>query len=88
MPSKNDLSALKAKSSGTLKVAADNTTQSVKPIVRKAGRKAKPANEKESFTVALKLTEAEGQALLEKAGLVPLATFVKAYLRNDTDLLN
>lgn len=88
MPSKNNLSALKSnKTRGTLKAVVSDMPQATQNVEKKAGRKAKPASEKESFTVALKFTEAEGQALLDKAGLVPLATFVKAYIRNDTDLL-
>lgn len=87
MPSKNDLSSLKAKPKNTLKKAVD-----VQPVQTagkaKVGRKAKPAAEKESFSLMLKLTEAEGQKLKERAGMVPLATYVKAYLRGETDLLD
>ena len=88
MPSKNDLSALKAKPAKVLEVAASNPEKKVQPLPKKAGRKAKPVGEKESATLALKITELELEALKEKAGLVPLATFVKSYLREKTDLLD
>lgn len=87
MPSKNDLSALKAKPKNTLKQSVD--AQPVKPANKaKVGRKAKSPAEKESFSLMLKLTEAEGQRLKEKAGMVPLATYVKAHLRDKTDILD
>jgi len=88
MPSKNDLSSLKQRPQGKLKVVTDNKIEPVNSIVKKkVGRRLKPADEKESFTLPLKLTEAEGALLKEKAGLVPLATYVKAYLREHTKLL-
>ena len=88
MPSKNSLKALKAgDSKGKLVAAASGTQMGVKRPVRKVGRPAKAPAEKESFVLSLKLTEAEGQILKDKAGLVSLATYVKAYLRTKTDIL-
>ena len=84
MPSKNNLSALKTKPRNTLKVASEATTVTHKG---RAGRPAKAKAAKESFTIPLRLTEAEGAQLAEKAGHVPLATFVKIFLREKTDLL-
>ena len=87
MPSKNNITALKQKPKSTLKTV-ETVKSASKPVARKrAGRKAKPVGEKESFTLPLKLTEAEGALLKEKAGMVPLATFVKAYIREQTSLL-
>ena len=87
MPQKNDLTAIKAINKNTLKTeATKNNLSSEKPA--KAGRKPKPIAEKESETVVLKLTQQEFKHLKGKAGLVPLGTFVKYHLRNETDLLN
>ena len=52
----------------------------------KVGRKPKPLNERESETVVLKLTVEEMMQLKDKAGLIPLATYVKHHLRNKTDI--
>jgi len=88
MPSKNDLSALKARPRGTLQAVPKSTNIETLPVEKKrVGRRPKPASEKESFTLPLKLTEAEGAILKEKAGMVPLATFVKAFIRENTELL-
>jgi hypothetical protein len=83
MPQKNDLSAIKAVNKKTL-LQTEATTK----IENKAGRKPKSAEEKESETVVLKLTQQEMENLKEKSGLVPLGTFIKHHLRNETDLLN
>lgn len=85
MPQKNDLSAIKAVNKKTLL-----QTETIKLEVKenKAGRKPKSVKEKESETVVLKLTQQEMENLKEKAGLVPLGTFIKHHLRNKTDLLN
>lgn len=74
MPSKNNLSALK--------------TGAKKPIleVTQTGRPKKPVEEKETCLIGLKLTAREKAILQEKAGLVPLATYLKDVLRNQTDL--
>lgn len=75
MPSKNNLSALK--------------TSAKKPILEsnQTGRRKKPVEEKETALIGLKLTAHEKAILQDKAGLVPLATYLKDFLRNQTDLL-
>jgi hypothetical protein len=75
MPSKNNLSALK--------------TSAKKPILEplQTGRRKKPVEDKESELIGLKLTVNEKTKLQEKAGRVPLATYLKDFLRNQTDLL-
>ena len=77
MPNKNDLSAIKTNNKNTLKKAGSQV---------KVGRKPKPLNEKESETVVLKLTVEEMMQLKDKAGLIPLGTYVKHHLRNKTDI--
>ena len=52
-----------------------------------AGRKKKPVDEKESETVVLKLTIAEYKALEKKAGLVKMGTYLKHFIRTETDML-
>ncbi len=81
MPSKNDLSALSVKRKNTL---PENLV--TLPTIQPAWRKPKPASEKESEIVTLKITMHEMGALKEKAGLVPIATYVKHYLREESDL--
>jgi len=83
MPNKNDLSAFKLKNKNTLQKVEENKKQV--PIV-KAGRKPKSVEDKESETVVLKLTRQELENLKSRAGLVPLGTYVKHHLRNETDL--
>jgi len=89
MPSKNDLSALKAATKKPLvlpsndkdkpeEVAAEPDAAERKRV---GGRPAKPKTEKRSYKVVLSLTEAEGQALSEKAGLAGDATYLYARLR-------
>ncbi len=78
MPSKNDLSALSLKRKNKL---PENLA--VQPGIQTAWRKPKPASEKESEIVTLKITMREMEALKEKAGLVPIATYVKHYLREE-----
>ncbi|MFI3222683.1 MAG: hypothetical protein QX191_06570 [Methylococcaceae bacterium] len=85
MPNKNDLSAIKLKNKNALQ---DSETNTISKTSAKAGRKPKSTTEKESETVVLKLTLQEFDHLKEKAGLVPLGTFVKFFLRNKSDLLN
>lgn len=86
MPRKNDLTAIKAVNRKTLQKEDENNVSPVKIV--KAGRKPKAVEEKESETVVLKLTRQELENLKERAGLVPLGTFVKHHLRNKTDLLS
>lgn len=52
----------------------------------KPGRKKKKPELKESEILALKLTEAEIETIRDKAGLTPLSTYVKHYIRTQTDL--
>lgn len=85
MPNKNDLTAIKLKNKNALQKADLNI---VSPSKAKVGRKPKALDERESETVVLKLTTQELEYLKEKAGLVPLGTFLKHHLRNKTDLLN
>ncbi len=77
MPSKNDLSAIKLDLKNSL---PDGLTT-------KTGRKCKAAGEKENKVVVLKLKASEYDALKNQARLVPLGTFVKHHLRQETDLL-
>jgi hypothetical protein len=86
MPQKNDLSAIKAVNKKTL--LQTETTTKVEVKENKAGRKPKSVKEKESETVVLKLTQQEMENLKERAGLVPLGTFIKHHLRNKTNLLS
>lgn len=78
MPAKNDLSAFKPKV-----VKAPILDELEKPR-EKRGRKAKDASDKESETLALKLTKAEMEALTRNAGMVPKGAFVKHLLRTMT----
>jgi len=82
MPSKNNLSAFIVKRKNTL---PENLA--VQPAVQAPRSKAKPASEKESEVVTLKITIGEMNTLKEKAGLVPIATYVKHYLREKSNLL-
>ncbi len=87
MPQKNDLSAIKAINKKTL-LQTEAVVVPVETKPGRAGRKPKSVTEKESETVVLKLTLQELERLKEKAGLIPLGTFLKHHLRNETDLLN
>ena len=90
MPSKNDLSGLKAASTKPT-VLPSNDAQpvervDVKPARRPAkgvgGRPAKSKAEKRSYKVVLSLTEAEGKTLSDKAGLAGDATYLYARLKD------
>jgi hypothetical protein len=83
MPKKNDLSALKPKKPETLKKASEQPAMATS---RKRGPRKKSAEEKESFAVGLRFTEAQGEALRQVAGDVPLATYLKKKLMQDEDL--
>jgi hypothetical protein len=48
---------------------------------RKAGRKPIPIEEKGTEQVAIKITKEQKKAIEEQAGLVPIATFLKAKLK-------
>lgn len=53
---------------------------------KKMGRPLLKPGEKESETIVLKVTLAEYEAIKNKAGLAGLGTFVKHYIRTQTDL--
>jgi hypothetical protein len=79
MPNKNDLSAFKSKATKPSILTKEKPAQ-------KRGRKAKDISEKESETVALKLTKSEVAALEKNAGLVPKGAFIKEILRTKTSV--
>lgn len=98
MPSKNDLSLFKPGATSVPEQPVEpkkpnKPVKQVKPAEsksilspRKPGRKPKPAAEKETEIVALKLTPSELAVLEEKAGLAPKSTFLKHILRTKTDV--
>ena len=81
MVNKNDLSALKAEPKNTLANIKKNTIEQAK-----AWRKPKPISEKQSEKVTLKFTIGEMEIIKEKAWLVPIATYLKAMLKNQTSV--
>ncbi len=81
MPSKNDLSAIKLESTNTL-VEVKNQQEQDKPV--KAWRKPKPIDEKQSEKVTLQLTKGQMAIIRKKAGLVPIATYLKDILERKT----
>ena len=86
---KNDLTALKIVDKHVLSDPQSATP--VQPTVaspvssQPLGRKAKAPEEKESFAVGLRFTQTEGEALKAKAGRVPLATYLKDFIRDNFD---
>lgn len=90
MPKKNDISAFTGGNANQQKrILTPPKDEEVKlsPRSDTRGRKPKPEGEKESAVVALKLTEAEKETLTKRAGREPVATFLKRFLREETDLL-
>ena len=83
MVSKNNLSALKINSANRLAIAETNNLSSLKNA---AWRKAKPVTEKQSELIGLRFTKSELEIIKEKAGLVPVATYIKNELEVNTDL--
>lgn len=92
MPSKNDISGLlkKPEKKETIlpekELKAKPATKAAKKASRggekkRIGRPPKSPEEKRDFKVVLSLTQAEGQQLLEKAGLVDKATYVYSELK-------
>jgi len=77
MASKNDLSAFKK--------TAPEKAGVLQSVPRQIGRP--KAVEKRSFKVTLSLTEAEGEKLIEKAGIAPLATLLMMKLQ-ETDIFD
>lgn len=88
MPPKNSLAAFKKTSDQPRILQKPPLDVVIKQEPEKRGRKPKTLAAKESEVVALKLTPAEKEALEEKAGLVPVATFLKHYLRTKTNILD
>lgn len=83
---KNSLTAFKTPASPKPDLSAPTTTPTRRPKTARAGRPAKSAKEKESATVILKMTEADKQKLLDKAGITPLGTWFKHFLKTETDI--
>ena len=81
MPSKNDLSVLKTQSKNTL-VEVKNNAKEITPV--KAWRKPKPTALKQSELIGLRFTLSELETIKEKAWLIPVATYLKDLLANQT----
>lgn len=86
MVNKNDLSAFKPGNKQVLKVVeADRdeatTTKTKTRTKAKTKTRTKPPEEKRSHKILLSLTEGEGAKIKEKAGMVPIATYLVALLR-------
>ena len=84
MPSKNDLSSLKVQSKNSL-VEAQTKLNNKQPST--AWRKPKPVMEKQSEIVGLRFTKSELTEIKKKAGLVPVATYIKDIIKTGTNLL-
>ncbi len=80
MPKKNDLSALKISNKNTLTSLEQGT------VKQPAGRKPTPAQEKQSELVWLRFTPSEYAEIKKQAGLVPVATYLKAVLMKKDSL--
>lgn len=76
LPKKNDISDLKG-----------NFTTILPSKTGKAGRPKKDKALLESEVVSLKITQAEYAVLSRKAGLVPVATYIKHLIRTQTNWL-
>ena len=59
----------------TLKLADESK------VIKKAGRKPIPIEEKGTEQIAIKITKEQKKAIEEQAGLVPVATVLKAKLK-------
>lgn len=77
------IKSLKINSANTLARAETNNLSSLKNT---AGRKAKPVTEKQSELIGLRFTKSELELIKAKAGLVPVATYIKNELEVNTDL--
>ncbi len=84
MPSKNDLSALKI---DTKNMLVEAHKLQLKPQSAIAGRKPKLLAEKQSELVGLRFTPSELELIKTKAGLIPVATYLKDALSTRTDIL-
>ena len=89
-PSGNSLAAFKTPAQPAPDLTVSKSISPPKAKKRKAkqkvGRPAKPEAKKESATVILKMTEAEKQILLDKAGITPLGTWFKHFLKTETNI--
>ena len=77
-------SIIKVAQPSILKKAEENETKKERA---KPGKKALAPEEKASERVTLTLTPNELENFTEKAGGLPLGTFLKIFLKNNTDLL-
>lgn len=85
MVSKNSLASVKVKDEKTLK-DIEQVSAIAHEKKSKVGRKKKPAEEKETGIVTLKILQSELENLKKNAGVEPLSTYVKRYLRTETDI--
>ena len=79
MVKKTDISAFKNTAPKDEMILADQ-------VPSKRGRKAKPADEKASETIAIRVTKAEKARIKEKAGIAALGTYIRHRLAEDTDV--
>lgn len=69
------------------KVLPDSSEEMLLTKKRGSASKSKPASERDSEVVSIKITPIELATVRDKAGkLVPLGTFIKHYMRTQTDL--
>jgi len=93
MPGKNSVSALRKKRGGAI-LAAPNSEIETAPVLDKpaakpapanntrvGGRPTKPKAEKRSYKIVLSLTESEGAAISQKAGIAGDATYLYSRLK-------
>lgn len=83
MSQKNSLTNIKLSNKNTLSNLMHQPSQ-----VKTSGRTAKPAAEKQSELVGLRFTPSELTVIKKKAGLVPVATFIKSELIGKSKILN
>lgn len=88
MPKKNDLSAFKSATPDTPRILEVVSQSPKAPPKETRGRKRKSAHEKESELVGFKITKSEKNKLLKRAGLIPLGTYLKHLLRENTDIFD
>lgn len=96
MPKKNDLSAIRTAPKNVLSSVPTVEPQAVLEPVQETrvgnergrGRPKKPQGEKATNPVTIKLTDTQYKNLQDKAGLVPLASYLKDHLENETDILD
>lgn len=97
---KNSLKAFKTVEPSLLKPTPAEKSPEPKPTIErkvarvggqneasKVGRKPKQAGQKEIHQVGVRFNDEEYAALERNAGLVPLATLIKDFLRKNSDLL-